>query len=238
MTEISIIVPAYNEEKYLYRCLEALVNQDFDKDKYEIILVNNNSADKTKEIALSFKKVKVIDEPRQGCVHALIKGCKEARGKIFLFTDADSTAPKDWVSKYCKLYQTEKVVCASGPGRFRPIIWQTILFIEPSLYIIGIITSLASGFNLSIRRKTYFEFGGFNPNINFNADTYLQIKAKRLGKVIFLKNNFVITSNRHYKNLISISYILKGLTNFLCLFLFKKTLFYEFGNIRDEQKKS
>jgi len=41
MTEISIIVPAYNEEKDIGRCLKALVDQDFDKDKYEIIIVNN-----------------------------------------------------------------------------------------------------------------------------------------------------------------------------------------------------
>jgi len=233
MTEISIIVPAYNEEKYLYQCLKALVNQDFDKDKYEIILVNNNSSDKTKEIALSFKKVKVVDEPKQGCVHALIKGCKEARGEIFLFTDADSIAPKDWVGKYYKLYQNEKVVCASGPGRFRPIIWQTILFIQPSLYIIGMISVIASGFNLSIRRKTYFEFGGFNPNINFNADTYLTLKARKFGKVAFLRKNPIITSNRRFKDPLFPVYLIKSFINCSCLFFFKKTLFYEFSNIRE-----
>ncbi len=232
--KISVIVPAYNEEKNIKQCLESLVNQDFDKKEYEIILVNNNSTDKTKEIALGFKQIKIIDEPKQGYGHALIRGCKEAQGKIFVFTDGDTIVPKNWLENYWQAYQNEKVVGVGGPGKFRPTIWQTTLLVEPFLYLAGLTTGLVCGFNFSIRKKTYFAFGGFDQNINLNVDSYLQIKAKELGKTVFLKDNFVITSSRRFSNLASISYILKGLINNLCLILFKKVLFYEFDNIREK----
>lgn len=232
MTEISIIVPAYNEEKNIGHCLKALVNQDFNKDKYEIILVNNNSTDRTKEIALSFKKVKIIDEPKQGYVHALIKGCEKAQGEIFVFTDADSITPKDWVSKYHRAYLNKNVVVAGGPGKLRPITWQTP-FSEPIMYIAGVMAKFSNGFNFSVRKKTYFDCNGFCPKINFNADAYLQMKAKKFGKSLFLRNNPVITSSRRWRKANSLIYVAKSLTNLLCLILFGKTLFYEFGNIRD-----
>lgn len=232
--KISIIVPAYNEEKNIGQCLKSLVDQDFDENEYEIILVNNNSTDRTKEIALSFSKVRLIDEPKQGYVHALIRGCKQARGKIFVFTDADTIVPINWLGNYYQAYRDKKVVVAGGPGRFRPKIWQTTLFTEPFLDIVGIIAGLVCGFNFSIRKQTYFQVSGFNPKMNFNADTDLQIRAKKTGRWIFLKDNFVLTSSRHYQGVTGLIYVVKGLMNSLLLLICKKTLFYEFGDVRQE----
>jgi len=232
MTKISVIVPAYNEEKNIGSCLKSLTNQDFDQNEYEIILVNNNSTDKTREIALNYKGVKVVDETNQGYVQALIRGCQEAKGEIFLFTDADSLIPKDCVSKYYEAYLDKNVIVAGGPGKFRPITWQTF-FLEPILYIGGVMFKLSNGFNFSVRKKTYLECQGFCPKVNFNADTCLQLKAKRLGKSLFLRNNPVVTSSRRFRKLNSLVYIAKSLTNLLCLILSGKTLFYEFGNCRD-----
>jgi glycosyltransferase involved in cell wall biosynthesis len=230
--KISIIVPAFNEEKNICSCLKSLINQDFDQNEYEVILVNNNSTDRTKEIALNYKGIKVVDEPNQGYVHALIRGCKEAQGEIFLFTDTDSLVPQDWVSKYWQAYLDKNVVVAGGPGKFRPIIWQTF-FLEPILYIGGVMFKLSNGLNFSIRKKTYLECHGFSPKVNFNADAYLQLKARKLGKSLFLRNNPVITSSRRFCKLNSLVYIAKSITNLFCLALFRKTLFYEFGNCRD-----
>src|SRR3989344_1484192 len=120
MLKFSIIIPAYNEEELLPTCLESLTRLDFDKNRFEIILVNNNSSDRTKEIALGFSGVKVLDELKQGNVFALIKGCRAAQGEILAFTDADTIAPRDWLKKYEQAYSNEKVVFAGGPGMFSP----------------------------------------------------------------------------------------------------------------------
>jgi glycosyltransferase involved in cell wall biosynthesis len=91
--QLSVIIPARNEEASLGSCLESLVSQtgvDF-----EIIVVNDHSTDRTREIAESFKKVSIIDaaplpEGWTGKNNAVATGAREARGQWLLFTDADT----------------------------------------------------------------------------------------------------------------------------------------------------
>jgi len=229
--KFSIIIPVFNEEKYLGPCLESLVSQAFDKQDFEIVVVDNNCCDKTKEIASGFPGVRVVSESKQGYVLALIRGCQEARGEILVFIDADAFAPKTWLSRYRQIYRDEKVVMAGGLCKFRPVTWLSF-FVEPILYFAGLAGGFVNGPNFSIRRQTYFEINGFDPKVNFNADAYLQMKARKAGKTVFSKDNFVICSSRRFRNLGSLVYIAKSLTNIVSLFIFGKTIFYEFSNIR------
>ena len=231
MVKFSVIIPAYNEEKLLPKCLASLVDLDYDKSEYEIILVNNNSQDKTKQIALGFNGVKVVDEPKQGNVFALIKGCQAARGEVLAFTDADTQVPKDWLKKFAKAYEDKKVVCVGGPGKHRPVILGSILP-ELVIYFGGWLFKLSSCFNISVRKSVYNKLGGFDPKINFHQDVYLATQAKKHGQFKFLLNNPVITSSRRYGNPRGVIYVLKSAVNLLSLFLFKKTVFFEFGNVR------
>ena len=91
--EVSIIIPARNEEATLASCLESLVGQT--GVAFEIIVVNDHSTDRTREIASSFPNVKVMDAPPlpprwTGKNNALIAGVAQARGEWLLFTDADT----------------------------------------------------------------------------------------------------------------------------------------------------
>ncbi|MEK7165261.1 MAG: glycosyltransferase family A protein, partial [Patescibacteria group bacterium] len=92
---ISIVVPAYNEEKLIGRCLASLKNQDF-SGLYEIIVVNNNSVDKTEEIARTFN-VRVITESMQSVVAARDRGLRAARGDIVVGADCDCVYPPHWL---------------------------------------------------------------------------------------------------------------------------------------------
>ena len=92
-TEVSIIIPARNEEASLGPCLESLIAQD--GVSFEIIVVNDQSTDRTREIAASFPKVRVIDAdpPAPGWTgknNAVATGAVAARGPWLLFTDADT----------------------------------------------------------------------------------------------------------------------------------------------------
>ncbi len=231
MIRFSVIIPAYNEEKYIAQCLDAITHQDFPNNQYEIILVNNNSTDRTKEIASRYARVRVIDESKQGCVHALIRGCNEAHGEFFAFTDADTIVPVDWLSKYNSVYRNSEVVFASGPGHLRPTLWCTPV-LEFILYWCARITKLASGFNMSVRKTAYEAFGGFGPKINFDADVYLGLKAKKNGKAVFVRDNWVVTSSRRYQTVRTAGYLVKTLVNIVVLVLLGKTVFYEFRNVR------
>jgi glycosyltransferase involved in cell wall biosynthesis len=94
MPLISVIIPAFNEEKFLGNCLFSLKNQDFND--FEIIVVDNNSRDKTSKIAKKFG-VKLVSEKNQGAALARNRGAKEAKGEILAFTDADTILPKNWL---------------------------------------------------------------------------------------------------------------------------------------------
>jgi len=92
-TTVSVIVPARNEEVSLGPCLESLVSQT--GVSFEIIVVDDGSTDRTREVARSFSGVKLVDPGPlpvgwSGKSNALVAGAKEARGEWLLFTDADT----------------------------------------------------------------------------------------------------------------------------------------------------
>jgi len=91
--EVSVIVPARNEEASLAACLESLVAQQ--GVSFEVILVNDHSTDRTREIAASFGSVRVVDagplaDGWTGKNNAITSGARGARGEWLLFTDADT----------------------------------------------------------------------------------------------------------------------------------------------------
>lgn len=89
---ISVIVPAYNEQHYIKKCLESLMNQDLAKTFYEIIVIDNASTDKTSQIVKKLP-VKLVYEPKRSVVKARQKGVNEALGSIVASADADTIYP-------------------------------------------------------------------------------------------------------------------------------------------------
>ena len=96
----SIIIPVYNVEKYLARCLDSCVNQNMPKDEYEIIIVNDGSPDGSKAIAEQYvekySNIKLINQENGGLSVARNNGLKVAQGKYVWFVDSD-----DWIAENC-----------------------------------------------------------------------------------------------------------------------------------------
>ena len=90
------MIPAYNEGKYIKRALKSVINQQIEAD--EIIVVDNNSTDRTSEIAKKLG-VKVIRERKQGMTPARDRGFNEAKYDIIARIDADVAVPPDWIKK-------------------------------------------------------------------------------------------------------------------------------------------
>lgn len=90
---LSIIVPVYNVAKYLQKCLDSLLNQDIDKEVYEIIVVNDgatdNSGEIAKEYAEKYSNIILINQKNQGLSGARNTGIKAAKGKYIQFVDSD-----------------------------------------------------------------------------------------------------------------------------------------------------
>jgi len=94
--EVSVIIPAKNAMAYIGRCLRSLINQNFEREKYEIILVNDKSTDKTKKAINSYLGDIIYIENKKslGLPGSLNVGIKQAKGQHIVRVDAD-----DWVHK-------------------------------------------------------------------------------------------------------------------------------------------
>lgn len=117
---ISVIVPAFNAELWLETCLRGIEQQDFEPQQYEIIVVDNNSLDKTPEIAGRHKGVTLLREPQQSSYAARNRGASAARAPVLAFTDADCAPSPNWlrtIDEAMRDSETEVVIGRREFGR-------------------------------------------------------------------------------------------------------------------------
>ncbi|WP_077132215.1 glycosyltransferase family 2 protein [Spirosoma montaniterrae] len=113
---VSVMIAAYNEEVNILRCLASLSKQKTTV-PFEIIVINNNSADKTQQ-TLDRLHVKSLFEKKQGCGPARQFGQENAAGTYILLADADCFYPDCWVDKMMKVLAKPGVVCVYGRYSF------------------------------------------------------------------------------------------------------------------------
>ncbi|QQG44503.1 MAG: glycosyltransferase [Candidatus Roizmanbacteria bacterium] len=122
--KVSVVIPAYNEEKYIEKCLEALNLQE--EKPEEIIIVDNNSTDNTINVAQNFNAT-IFKEFKQGITYARNKGFDEAKGDILARCDADSIPPSDWIKKIINDFSRYKIDAVTGPLKMYDFFLPTIL---------------------------------------------------------------------------------------------------------------
>ena len=99
---LSVIVPIYQEEKYISKCIDSMLSQDYPKDDLEIILVDGMSKDRTREIVATYTAkypfIRMIDNPERIAPCAMNRGIKEAKGDVIMRLDAHATYEKNYFS--------------------------------------------------------------------------------------------------------------------------------------------
>lgn len=235
----SVVIPALNEEKFLPNCLESLKRQDF-KD-FEIIVVDNNSTDKTSEIAKKFGAI-LLSEKNQGVAFARQKGFLKAKGKIIATTDADTILPKNWLSKIFEEFKRdENLVAFGGSCHFYsgPISARLAcrFFLTPFLIVDKFFSGgwNLMGCNMAIKKEAFFKIGGFNTNLKLNEDVEISSRLRKVGKVILDPKFKVKTSGRRYRH-----GLIFGLIDYapstLSRWIFKKyDKFQRFSSVRKEE---
>lgn len=206
---ISIVMPAYNEEENIVPTLASLCNNIVDY-PVEIIVVNNNSADKTEELVKACG-VTCILETKQGITNARNAGLAHATGKYILNADADTIYPKDWIAEMTKpLINSEEVAITYGRFSFIPIgstgrvtYYFYEMLADASRFYNNIVKTEAVnvyGFNSGFRREQGLEVNGFNHPPGTNEDGYLALKLtdKGFGKMhrVSKPNAIVWTTDR------------------------------------------
>ncbi len=201
--DISIVVPAHNEENFIGATLDCLLHQDF-RGSYEIIVVDNASTDRTAEICRS-KGVQVIAEPRKGVVFARQKGFLEAKASIIATTDADTEIPPNWLTWLYEGFQSCPRMVAFG-GLYRlgdgslfhrvgTRIWLPLFCVLDNVLIGGGLL----GCNMAVRRNAFLACRGFNLDLKWNEDGEIARRLQKQGKVEIDRKFFVYTSGRRYQ---------------------------------------
>jgi glycosyltransferase involved in cell wall biosynthesis len=225
--KITVIVPAYNEEELIAGCLDSILHQTLDQNEYEIIVVDNNSTDRTARIALS-KGVKVEHELRKGYVHAIRRGIEVSQTELIAFTDADCRVPPDWLEKILVYFDSStKVVGVGGKLAFYdipPIFDKTVRSI---LYL----NHALPGNNMAVRREALYQIGGVDPRINLTLDYWLTLKLRKVGKLKVDRRLVVNTSGRRLKNAFDSD--IKYFINVMSMQVSSKPVFYDFPDVRD-----
>ena len=112
--KISLIIPAYNEEKYIGECLKSI--EQYGKDFFEVIVVNNASTDNTAGVCCEFPFVRVVDQPIQGLLWARQKGYEESKGDYLAYIDSDCRLDQSWYKKMTDEFtKNGKIISISGP---------------------------------------------------------------------------------------------------------------------------
>jgi len=119
--QVSIIIPTFNRSGMLIQTLNSLLLQDFPKEYFEVIIVDNNSKDDTKQVIKKYIEdnhnklnIKYTIEKRQGDIYARHTGAYHAIGEILIFTDDDATFDTNWISEIVFVFKKFPSVGAVG----------------------------------------------------------------------------------------------------------------------------
>ena len=203
--DISIIIPTYNRARSVGITIESFLNQNYPKNKYEIIIADNNSSDDTKQVIENYTdnamgvSVTYLFEGRQGVHYARNSAAKSARFELLYFTDDDMIADADLLAEIIKPFQFHKNV-AIATGRVLPS-WETdppewvkkycnnylLSLLDPiDEFVISRQLPYLYSCHQAILKKVLFETEGFNPDfikgrLLGDGETGLNSKARKLG---------------------------------------------------------
>lgn len=195
----SIVIPAYNEEKFIGDCLDSLLRQDFGA-PYEIIVVDNKSTDGTAAVAKS-RGVTVVREERQGVCWARQRGTELANGEIIVSTDADTVYPANWLSRIDREFRAGgEPVAVAGPFRFVDApwwarVWTRVLF--GYVHAVSGVTRRVPyipAANVAFRAECWPGYNTWATQGGDELDLLRRLQAR--GKVAFVPDNPVFTSSR------------------------------------------
>jgi len=249
--KLSFVIPAYNEETNIGKCLgkirEEIQNKPYD---IEIIVVNNASTDRTKEIASSFQNVKIVDEPKKGLVQARQSGFIASSGDLIANVDADTILTPRWIDKVLEEFsKNSELIALSGPFIYYDLPRATNIGVR-IFYYLGFVSYLANRFifrtgamlqggNFIIRKSALEKIGGYNLEFDFyGEDTDIACRLNKIGPVKFTFNLPMYTSGRRLAAEGVITMGMRYGINYLWTIIFKKPFTKNFIDIRPKNNKS
>lgn len=177
---VSIVIPVYNGTRTIRQCLDAILQVDYPQDRYEVIVVDNNSDDGTPEMVRQYP-VKLTYETRlQGPHAATNTGLREVHGEIVVFTDSDCVPEKEWLRRLVAPFADPEVVAVGG--QIEPYQPKTRVerFLGYEIRPFNNCVEMAEGFprsvltgNAAYRTQAVMDAGMFNENLYTGSEVDL-----------------------------------------------------------------
>jgi cellulose synthase/poly-beta-1,6-N-acetylglucosamine synthase-like glycosyltransferase len=182
---ITIVIPAYNEARYIRRCLESIKRQSKAPD--QVILVNNNCTDDTMLIAKEYDFVMILDVDQQGISYAISAGFDRVKSDIIARTDADTAVGKHWVKNIAEVFGDPNIDCITGSSNALEL-FPRMTMIAKYFSIFGIAKNrfkfrfyCLSGANMAIRRSAWQKISNLyaHDDVNIHEDMDMSILLHR-----------------------------------------------------------
>ncbi len=199
----SVVVPAYNAAATIEACLDALSRQSVGSAAYEVIVVDDGSADRTGEIAGRFP-VTIVRQQNRGPAAARNHGARLAQGGIVLFTDADCVPVTDWIARMVEPFADPVVSAVKGAyrtsqrsivARFAQVEFEERFEMLKKADSIDMVDTYAAAF----RKDVFWRMGGFDESfpVANNEDTELSYKLSAAGERMVFSPSAVVFHLRH-----------------------------------------
>jgi cellulose synthase/poly-beta-1,6-N-acetylglucosamine synthase-like glycosyltransferase len=217
-TFISVIIPARNEGGNIASCLDSILNQDYPKDLFEIVVVDDHSEDDTVRVVKTYSEnnvrcISLADSLEPGKkIHAykkaaLAAGIAKSKGSLIVTTDADCIAPPSWLRDVAAIYEAEKPAMIVAPviysvdgslvQLFQLIDFMSMQGITAASHALKL-GNMSNGANLAFSRTAFEQVGGYAgiDHLASGDDYLLMMKMSELtpGGISYLKSSKAIIS--------------------------------------------
>jgi len=227
---ISVIIPTYNEEKNIERCLKSLENQTVPRNEFEVIVVDGQSKDRTVEIAKKYAD-KIIQQKSKGVGGARNDGARVAKGDIIATTDADCILFKNWIKRIQKNLKRKNVIGMYGilkpidipDTRLKKIKYKVVFMIgnEFMKFTSKLDYHNICGGNCAFDHEIFEKVGGYR-SLPILDDLEIGTRIKRLGKIILDVKMLIGFSVRRLEKIGLQKYSVLQIKNRIKLFLKKR----------------
>lgn len=232
---ISVIIPAYNEEKSIKKSIKSVLAQDYPRELFELIVVNDGSTDNTKKICEAYERrglLKLINKNNGGKAEAVNTGLKSAKNELIYILDADSFADKKSFKSLIGYFNNEKVAAVTSSMKvtskknfFEKIQWVEYLFSIFMRKIMSLFNCIyvTPGPGSIYRKRVLLEVGGFNSEtltedmeVAFNIQNHDYVIENSLNSIVLTNTpsklkDLVKQRRRWYTGFIEDSYSYKNL---------------------------
>jgi glycosyltransferase involved in cell wall biosynthesis len=195
----SIIVPTYNEERYILKCLQSITDQRYDRNQFEIILADAESTDNTQSVARIVCD-KMVSTKQRGIAVGRNLGATQAAGEYLVFVDADTVLEQDFLNQLDYSFRDQSAVAVSGiaipsDGKFFQRFVYTGTYILVRVFnIVGL--PLFPGICVAYRKREFAEYHGFREDFGIVEDLDLSRRIMKLGKCLVNANAVAHVSTR------------------------------------------